>query len=64
MTGTTNTAEAIRHCNHAFRFCLSGDEDAPFFDAIEVNQPFYVSPIMMIPEHRHTKELQVHALAE
>jgi len=29
-------------CLDEFRFCLSGDVDAAFFNAIEVNYPMYI----------------------
>ena len=57
-SGSRDTVGAISMCLPKFRFCLSEHEDAAFFNAIEVNQPLYMSPIMMIPEYRHLKELQ------
>jgi hypothetical protein len=58
-SGTRNMQKMENMCMDSFRFCLSDDVDAAFFNAIEVNYPMYMSPIMLVPEHRHIKELQV-----
>ena len=41
-SGTRNTQEMENMCLDDFRFCLSGDVDAAFFNAIEVNYPMYI----------------------